>query len=132
MRTVTENMDYTITPSALAKMKAHLTNAYPAEGCGLLAGDDNGSIEEVFFAENNADSQERSGHYMIDPLDLYELEKKVLGSGYRVLGFYHSHPDCDARMSGEDREFMVPQMLYVIASVEDGECGEIRGFVKDW
>lgn len=112
-------------------MKSHLAGAYPEEGCGILAGDDKGSIEEVFSTVNGSAKERSSGHYEIDPITLYELEKKAEKKGYSILGFYHSHPDCPAKMSSEDGEYMVPQMLYVIASVNNGECGEIRGFIKD-
>ena len=122
---------YKITPAALEKMKANLTGAYPNEGCGILVGDENGSIEEVFSTGNKAIGNRASGHYEIDPLTMYEHEKKAEKKGYCILGFYHSHPDCGARMSTEDNEYMVPQMLYVIASVEKGKCSEIRGYIKD-
>ncbi|MBO4905333.1 MAG: M67 family metallopeptidase [Lachnospiraceae bacterium] len=122
---------YKITPLALEKMKAHLAGVYPQEGCGILAGDDKGSIEEIFSTGNITDHDRSSVHYEIDPLDVYELEKKAKEKGYSVLGFYHSHPDCEARMSSEDSEYMIPHMLYVIASVHNGKCGEIRGYIKD-
>ena len=122
---------YRITPLALEKMKAHLAGSYPQEGCGILVGDDTGSIEEVFSAVNRSAKERSAGHYEIDPLMLYELEKKSEEKGYRILGFYHSHPDCPAKMSSEDSEYMIPHMLYVIASVHNGKCGEIRGYVKD-
>ena len=122
---------YKITPLALEKMKAHLTGAYPNEGCGILAGDENGSIEEVFSTRNKVFGVSAAEQYEIDPLTVYELEKKVEEKGYRILGFYHSHPDCGAKMSLKDNEYMIPQMLYVIASVEKGRCGEIRGYIKE-
>ena len=122
---------YKITPLALEKMKAHLAGTYPKEGCGILAGDDTGSIEEVFSAENRSAKERSAGHYEIHPLTLYELERKAEEEGYRILGFYHSHPDCTAKISLEDSEYMIPHMLYVIASVHNGKCGEIRGYVKD-
>ena len=122
---------FKITPLALEKMKAHLMGAYPKEGCGILAGDEKGSIEEVFCTGNGTEKERSSGHYEIDPLTLYDLEKKAEEKGYSVLGFFHSHPDCEAVMSMEDNEHMIPQMLYVIASVKNGRCGEIRGYIKD-
>lgn len=124
-------MRYTITPKALGRMKTHLLGTYPKEGCGLLAGTEKGSIEEVFYTENITDETKSTGHYEIDPLALFDLEQRAEEKGYKVLGFYHSHPDCSAKMSSEDNEYMVPHMLYVIASVTDGQCGEIRGYVKD-
>ena len=122
---------YKITPSALEKMKAHLAGSYPDEGCGILAGDDSGSIEEVFSTVNGSVTERSTGHYEIDPLTMFELETKAEEKGYSILGFYHSHPDCPPMMSSEDKEYMIPNMLYVIASVHKGKCGEIRGYVKD-
>ena len=122
---------YKITPLALEKMKAHLVGTYPKEGCGILAGDDKGSIEEVFRAVNRSAKERSAGHYEIDPLTLYELERKAEEKGYRIIGFYHSHPDCSAKMSSEDSKYMIPHMLYLIASVHNGRCGEIKGYVKD-
>ena len=128
---MTSHRQFKITPPALEKMKAHLAGAYPNEGCGILAGYDGGSIEEIFCTVNGA-AQERSGRrYEIEPLILYELEKKAEEKGYCILGFYHSHPDCRAVLSPEDSEHMIPQMLYVIASVYRGKCREIRGYIKD-
>ena len=127
---MTSHRQFKITPQALEKMKGHLTGAYPNEGCGILAGDEKGSIEEVFCTVNRETKERSGGHYEIDPLMLYELEKKAEEKGYSILGFYHSHPDCEPRMSSEDNEHMIPQMLYVIASVNNGKCGEIRGYIK--
>lgn len=122
---------FKITPLALEKMKAHLVRSYPKEGCGILVGDEWGSIEEVYSMKNEATAESADGYYEIDPLKLYELERKAEKYGYSVLGFYHSHPDCEARMSSEDSEHMIPQMLYVIASVKNGRCEEIRAYEKD-
>jgi len=112
-------------------MKNHLAATYPLEGCGILAGDESGSIKEVFTAGNTSTEERSAAYYEIDPLMLYELEKKAEAKGYSILGFYHSHPDCEARISTEDKQQMVPQMLYVIASVQKGIVGEIIGYTKD-
>ncbi len=128
---MTSHRQYRITPSALKKMKEHLMGEYPKEGCGVLAGGEDGSIEEVFLIKNSADCERSAGYYEIDPFEMYELEKKAEEKGYVILGFYHSHPDCEAMISSEDNEYMLPQMLYVIASVNNGKCGEIRGYIKD-
>ena len=68
---------YKITPLALEKMKAHLAGSYPKEGCGILAGNDKGSIEEVFCTANTSAQGRSAGHYEIDPLMIYEIEKKA-------------------------------------------------------
>lgn len=128
---MTLHRQFKITPLALEKMKTHLAGSYPREGCGILAGDDTGSIEEVFCVTNGSSKERASGHYEIDPLVMYELEKKAEEKGYEILGFYHSHPDRPPMMSREDSEHMIPHMLYVIASVARGRCCEIRGYIKD-
>ena len=128
---MTLNRQYKITPVALKKMKEHLMGAYPLEGCGILVGDEGGSIEEVFGTKTAVTAENAAGYFEIEPLEMYELERKAEEKGYNILGFYHSHPDCEARMSSEDSEHMIPQMLYVIASVKNGRCGEIRGYVRD-
>ncbi len=122
---------FRITPSALEKMKDHLARVYPREGCGVLAGDEGGYIEEIFCTANDTEGKKADGHYEIAPLAMYELEKRAEEKGYSILGFYHSHPDCEPQMSSEDSEYMIPQMLYVIVSVNDGKCGEIRGYIRD-
>ena len=106
---MTLHRQFKITPVALKKMKEHLTGAYPREGCGILVGDERGSIEEIFSTKNEATAESATGYFEMDPLAIYELERKAEEKGYSVLGFYHSHPDCEARMSSEDKEHMIPQ-----------------------
>ena len=121
---------FEITPEAYEKLKVSAEQAYPAEGCGVLAAGAQGVIEEVFVLENIAE-EIPSRRYGIDPLQLYELEKREFQNGYGIAGFFHSHPDCVAYPSGEDADHMIPKMLYVIASVENGQCREIKGYMKE-
>ena len=37
-----------------------------------------------------------------------------------IIGFYHSHPDVPAILSDEDKEYMIPEMLYLILEVREG------------
>ena len=113
---MTLNRQYKITPVALKKMKEHLMGAYPLEGCGILVGDEGGSIEEVFGTKNAVTAENAAGYYEIEPLEMYELERKAEEKDYNILGFYHSHPDCDARMSSEESGSCLSRVSVLVPS----------------
>ena len=114
-----------------ASMMIHAKNAYPHEGCGvLLRNRDNGRIEEIRSIENAA--ADKSGlHFAMDPLKLYRLESELEAEGKTIAGFYHSHPDRQAILSREDKEYLIPQMLYVVVSAGRYGIGDIKGYVQD-
>jgi proteasome lid subunit RPN8/RPN11 len=37
-----------------------------------------------------------------------------------IIGFYHSHPDCEACLSQEDQKYVMPEMSYPVISVSHG------------
>ena len=114
-----------------ASMMIHAKKAYPLEGCGvLLSSRENGTIEEMRIIENSAENQSGQ-HFAIDPLKLYRLESEAEAEGKIIAGFYHSHPDRQAVLSREDKEYLVPQMLYVVVSTGRYGIGEIKGYVKE-
>lgn len=115
-----------------ASMMLHAKNAYPREGCGvLLCNRENGRIEEMRSMENAADEDLKGRHFMMDPLRLYKLESEAEAEGRAIAGFYHSHPDRQAVLSREDKEYLIPKMLYVVVSTGRYGIGEIKGYVKD-
>ena len=128
-------MDIVFEKKALETIIEHSQNSYPEECCGILfAKPDNDGNAVISVAEkldNNTGSENKKTHYSIDPLVIYEYEKKYREKGYEAAGFYHSHPDAPAILSGEDEREMIPEMLYVIASVINGKCIEIRGWRKE-
>lgn len=128
-------MDIVLEKKALETIIEHSKNSYPEECCGILfAKPDNDGNVVISVAEkldNNTGSENKKTHYSIDPLVIYEYEKKYREKGYEAAGFYHSHPDAPAILSGEDEREMIPDMPYVIASVINGKCIEIRGWRKE-
>jgi Predicted metal-dependent protease of the PAD1/JAB1 superfamily len=109
--------------------------AYPGECCGILLGKtgENGEIEvlETREAPNLIQGTQKSAHFRIDPLFLYQVEREIEGNGIEVIGFYHSHPDCAAVPSDEDYDNMVPGLVYVILSVTKDGVKDTRSYKKD-
>ena len=107
--------------------------AYPSECCGFLVGkkSEKGEIEitEIREAPNQFHGQ-KSVHFQIDPLFIYHLEQEIEARGLEIVGVYHSHPNCKAILSDEDRKYMVPGLEYVIMSVKNGEVVDVKSYKK--
>lgn len=115
-----------------ASMMLHAKQAYPREGCGvLLCNRENGRIEKLKSMANTVDEESGGTHFMIDPLELYRLESEAESEGRVIAGFYHSHPDRRAILSEEDKEYLIPEMLYVVVSTGRYGIGDIKGYVKN-
>jgi proteasome lid subunit RPN8/RPN11 len=116
---------------AFGKMTELTEDAYPHEGCGVLLSDqENGEVKDVYTADNIEKKDKRQFHFITDPLEIYELECRAEKDGYKVVGFFHSHPDCEAVLSVEDEKYMIPKMLYLIVSVRDGIYRDVKGYIK--
>lgn len=105
--------------------------AYPCEACGLLLGNGDGSpVEELRQMRNQAGEGLCSRSFLIDPFQMYRMERKLEEDGKVLLGFYHSHPDCAAVLSEADEQYMIPGLLYLICSVSAERTEEIRAYRK--
>ena len=107
-----------IPPTIVEQMQQHAFASYPDECCGLLfvrAGHD---VVRAVTMENmqnrlhalDPDSHPRTGRngFHMDALRVWrEVDAAAVG-GERLLGFYHSHIDCDAYFSQEDRDMAAP------------------------
>lgn len=124
-----------ITEPAGLDISIHAGREYPDECCGVLFGSfsDDGVIKvsKQLPAENISTLEERGKSYCIDPMKLFDIEKKQEHRGQEIVGFYHSHPDCAAVLSNEDVEKMIPELVYMIASVDKGIISDIRCWKKD-
>ena len=47
-----------------------------------------------------------------------------------IVGFYHSHPDREAVLSGEDETEMIPEQVYVILSAVKKKYAGISAWKK--
>lgn len=112
------------------QMHAHLRDAYPEEGCGVLVGREvEGArvIERVLPFENRR-SEERERRYLIAPEQLLTAEREAREAGLDVVGFFHSHPDHPATPSAFDLEHAWPYYSYLIVSVEGGIVADARSW----
>ena len=118
-----------------SQMESAAKKAYPCECCGILVGkkSEKGEIEvtEIREASNQIQGGEEATHFRIDPLNLYYIERELESSNLEIVGFYHSHPDCKAILSDEDRQYMVPGLVYTIMSVTAHGVVDVKSYTRD-
>ena len=116
-------------------MESAAKKAYPRECCGILVGkkSEKGEIEvtEIREASNQIQGGQEATHFRIDPLNLYYIERELESSNLEIVGFYHSHPDCKAILSDEDRKYMVPRLIYTILSVTANGVVDVKSYTRD-
>lgn len=106
---------------------------YPKECCGILLGQQENEQRIVYriASVKNAVVEELSAaHFLIDPLAVYRAEAAAEQYGLKIVGFYHSHPDCSAIPSEEDIQHMIAGFSYPILSLQNGGCVTVRSFEK--
>lgn len=123
---------------------------YPAECCGILtlgAEEDCSqvhpcrNIQDRLHAEHPADYPRTSRTaYFIDPGELNRLIGAAEKAGGRISGFYHSHIDCPAYFSDEDKRRAMtmmgdepdfPEAAYLVLAVDQGKMQESKCFAWD-
>jgi len=114
--------------------RAHIAregrDAYPNECCGFLLGreiDGRARVEEVLPAVNARDDSPRN-RYLIPPEAFVRVQREATARGRDIVGFYHSHPDVEARPSAFDQDHAWPGYYYVIVSVLGGAPAELRAW----
>ena len=100
-------------------IKNHCRETYPNECCGALIGTDN-VVGECFSLPNTTEEGPRR-RFLVSPDDYRAAERRATKSGHELIGFYHSHPDDQARPSQYDLDHAWPVFAYVIIAVEKGE-----------
>lgn len=114
-----------------SKLVKEAVQSYPNECCGVLLGNRTScEIQDIRPLNNAAGKTRTLTHFKISPLDVYQVEREIEGSDLEIVGFYHSHPDCEAIPSKEDSEYMVPGLVYIILSVTSTGVVDIRCYKK--
>ncbi len=111
--------------SIYRKMVAHVTNDYPLEACGMLAGAAEFATE-IYQIDNIMRS---ASAYEMEPkqqlMAMLEIERK----GLDMLAIYHSHPNGPPLPSSTDvAKAYYPEALQIIVSLQRPEAPEIRAF----
>lgn len=121
-----------VNQKAMEEMIANAGEAYPEECCGVMLGQRNeqgNNVCQVLPIANTAENN-RTDHFRMDPLALFRVEQSAEEKKLEIVGFYHSHPDCEAVASSSDIYHMLPGYSYLIISVAAGVCRQTRSFEK--
>lgn len=120
-----------IEETAWQAMLSHARNAYPKECCGILLGVELEGGERLVtsaYASRNAYEGDQSDRFLIDPRDQVKANLKSRAEGIDILGFFHSHPDCDAYFSATDLKNSWPWYSNVVLSIRSGELADAKAF----
>ncbi len=122
----------TIEPEAWQTIAAHLEAAYPKEGCGILLGKADGDHRRATSAAacRNVYDGEQADRFELHPKDILAADKRARELGLDVVGFFHSHPDCDAYFSATDLKNSWPWYSNVVVSVRDGKVHRAAAFCR--
>jgi proteasome lid subunit RPN8/RPN11 len=114
-----------------AAIRRHGEETYPHECCGFLLGRARGESKETVRLRPARNEREDSARnrYLISPEAYLEAEKQADREGLEIVGFYHSHPDAEARPSEFDRSHALPWCSYVIVSVREGTARDLRSWI---
>ncbi len=103
--------------------------AYPAECCGLLAGNihaENHIVKRVIPSPNIVADQAKD-RFEIDPQIHINLERELRGSLDQIIGHYHSHPDHPPVPSETDLKMAYgPILIWLIAAVDKGKFVDLK------
>lgn len=134
-----------LSDSHLLSIRSHAENTYPEECCGLLLGQVTGDVKTLVavLPTKNAWSAEAEEHspeqkvltkqrrYAISPADMLKGMKDGRDRNLEIIGIYHSHPNSAAVPSECDRTLAWPQYSYIIVSVRQGHCEDLRSWSLD-
>jgi proteasome lid subunit RPN8/RPN11 len=85
-------------------------------------------VTEVRAAPNASEDGAGARRFRIVPELLLRAHREARARGLEVVGFYHSHPDAEARPSTLDREHAWPGYSYLIVGVVGGRPRELRSW----
>ncbi len=121
---------------------------YPGECCGILTTEAGGDLSTMHRCRNLQDElhtkdpeqypRDSRTAYFIDSGELFRIVSGAEKSGGGVSGFYHSHVDCDAYFSQEDKDRAMawdepayPDAVYLVVSVYGDERRGYKAFAWD-
>lgn len=139
-----------IEADVLWRVRRAAESAYPEECCGFLLGRRRSGGVRVTAERpepNVAPAEERGRRFLVEPRALLRMVRrdrgrrrteagsdtpaaKRDGGTDELVGFYHSHPDHDARLSPTDLEYAGswPRTVWLIVPVAGGEAGAERAW----
>lgn len=115
-------------------IRAYGEEAYPNECCGFLLGRQINSDKEVIWTlpvQNERERREQYHRFLITPDTYLQGEKFARQRDLEIIGFFHSHPNAEARPSGYDLEHGWPWYSYIILAVRNQQAAEMTSWVLE-
>jgi proteasome lid subunit RPN8/RPN11 len=112
-------------------IKRHGESTFPLECCGLLLGrlvDGEKILEETYEVANAKEEGTKHNRFLIPPEAVLKGERYAREKKLEVLGFYHSHPNAEARPSRFDLDHAWPFYSYIIVSVKANKAQEMNSW----
>ena len=108
-------------------IQEHAQEGYPHEVVGILAGSraEHMVLKVLPLINERGDTKNR---YKVGPLKLMRAEQELESQGYDIVGYYHSHPDHSSRYSEYDKAHALPNLSYLIVSVQQGQAKQIQSW----
>jgi len=92
---------------------------FPHEVVGILAGNrDRNTVTKITTLHN--ERGDTNNRYKVSALTLMKAETALEDDGLEIVGYYHSHPNHSAHYSEYDRDHALPNMSYLILSIQNG------------
>ena len=113
-----------------ARIAQEARAALPKECCGLLVGNVEGERFRVLYLRATRNMVTEPDSFEIDPAVQIALMRALRGSGRRIIGCYHSHPNGTGEPSDRDRASSFEMgFVWLIASIS-GAKTHLRAFVR--
>ncbi|MBJ7599857.1 M67 family metallopeptidase [Candidatus Nephthysia bennettiae] len=117
-----------ITKEAYEQVRAHASDGYPYEVCGMLISFRGDAVVTQTRRVRNTIVERARDRYEMDPLDQIRIQRECDETGLEIAGYYHSHPDHPAQASITDSRRSWAGPTYVIVSCVGGEVVDGNAF----
>ena len=124
-------MQVKIRSKDLEKIRKHGEADYPNECRGFLLGKTDRDTKTVIKSKpvvNSREQENRYNRYYIPPEEYMRIERLARDEDLEVIGFYHSHPDAEARPSQYDLDHSWPFYSYIIVSVQKQKAKKMNSW----
>lgn len=118
----------------MIQINGEAEKSYPNECCGFIFGSMNAEekyAKQIVASQNSSNKSEQYHRFEINPEEMMKAERFARQNNLDIIGFYHSHPDCQAVPSEYDRAHALPIYSYIIVSVIQGKAEEALSWDLD-